>query len=269
MTKRSFLKFLGTLLGLSVAKSLSAKTFNTQNSGSMPMLKLRKAEERGPSDFGWLQSMHTFSFGHYYDPEHMGFGTLRVINEDKVKPGKGFGTHPHKDMEIISYVLEGALEHKDSMGNGSIIRPGDVQRMSAGTGVTHSEFNPSEKEDVHFLQIWFLPNQIGLKPGYEQRNFSTEEKKGKFKLVASEEGRNGSISLNQDMDMSVAILDNGQQQSYNLKQDRKAWIHLAKGKVTVNSIQMKAGDGLAIENIEKLNFQDAKEAEIIVFDMKS
>lgn len=231
------------------------------------MIRLRYAQDRGASDLGWLQSKHTFSFGEYHDPEQIGFESLRVINEDRVKAGQGFGTHPHADMEIISYVLSGALEHKDSLGNGSIIKPGDVQRMSAGTGVTHSEFNPSQDESVHFLQIWFLPDEKGAAPSYEQKTFSPQDKLGEFRLVASKSGRDGSVSLHQDVDMSVALLNDTKPLSYALADNRCAWIHLARGSVTVNGETLKAGDGAAVTNEPELRFQDGEDAEILVFDM--
>ena len=234
---------------------------------NLPVLNLRKSENRGVSKLPWLHSLHTFSFGNYYDRDYNNYGVLRVINEDRVKAGKGFGTHGHKDMEIISYVLEGELAHKDSMGNGSVIRSGDVQRMSAGKGVFHSEFNHSKEKEVHFLQIWFLPDQKRIQPSYEQKTFSVREKSGKFKLVVSKNGREDSLSINQDIDMLVALLDNGQEQSYNLRNDRRAWIQLAKGKIKVNNIKMKAGDGLAVENVEQLKFTNSSNAEVIIFDM--
>jgi len=264
MKSKGILTIVGVLF-FAIAILSTEKIFSKTD---LPVLKLRKAEDRGLSKLSWLHSLHTFSFNNYYDPAHNNFGVLRVINEDRVKAGKGFGTHRHKNMEIISYVLDGELEHKDSMGNGSIIRPGDVQRMSAGRGVSHSEFNHSKRKEVHFLQIWFLPERRGVQPSYQQKNFSVKERNGKFRLVASREGRQGSVSLNQDVDMSVALLDNGQDQSYHLKQDRKAWIHIAKGRVTVNNIRMKAGDGLAVDNVDKLIFDNASGAQIIIFDMK-
>ena len=195
---------------------------------------IRRAGDRGYADHGWLRSFHTFSFADYYDPEHMGYRTLRVINDDRVSPGRGFGTHSHRDMEIISYVLEGALEHKDSMGTSSIIRPGDVQRMSAGTGVTHSEFNASRDELVHFLQIWLLPARPGGKPGYEQKAFPEEERKGKLRLVASPDGRDGSVTIQQDVELYAARLCTGEALRHPLAAGRHAWVHVARGSVELN-----------------------------------
>src|SRR5262245_51482499 len=195
----------------------------------MPMITRRLAQERGHAQHGWLESYHTFSFADYYDSRHMGFRTLRVINEDRVQPGKGFGTHPHRDMEIISYVLEGALEHKDSLGTGSVITPGEVQRMSAGTWVTHSEFNHSGSELVHFLQIWILPERAGLPPSYEQRTFLSAEKQGKLRLVASRDGRAGSVTIHQAVDLYVSVLAPGEAVIHRLPPDRHAWVQVARG----------------------------------------
>ena len=230
------------------------------------MITIRQAEDRGQADLGWLDSKHTFSFGHYRDPAHMGFESLRVINDDRVAPGGGFDTHPHENMEIISYVLDGALEHKDSMGTGSVINSGDVQRMSAGTGVTHSEFNHSKEEGVHFLQIWFLPDTKGLEPGYEQKSFSAESKKGILKLVASRDGREGSVSLNQDVDMYAALLDEGDSVTHNLNDNRKAWVQVAKGSVMLNGKELRPGDGASIDG-ENIELSNGSGAEVVLFDM--
>ena len=231
------------------------------------MIEIRHAEERGIANFGWLNSQHTFSFGHYHDPNHMGFGPLRVINEDRVQPGRGFDTHGHRDMEIISYVLEGALEHEDSMGNGSIIRPGDVQRMTAGTGVRHSEFNPSKSERVHFLQIWILPEKEGLKPGYEQKTFSESEKRGALRLVGSRDGRDGSVMINQDVDLYATCLGKAEEISYDLKPRRKVWVHIARGRAEVNSTALDAGDGVALVDEARVTLRGVSDAEILLFDM--
>ena len=230
------------------------------------MIKIRKAQERGKVKLSWLDSKHTFSFGQYQDPDFMGYASLRVINDDHIAPGGGFATHPHNDMEIISYVLEGALEHKDNMGNGSVIRAGDVQRMSAGTGVTHSEFNPSQDNSAHFLQIWFLPNEQGLQPGYAQKAFSSDEKKGQLRLVVSNNGRDGAISLNQDVDMYATILDADDAVTHELDANRKCWIHVARGQVELNGHLLDAGDGAAVEN-ESLSLSNANQAEVILIDM--
>ncbi len=231
------------------------------------MLNIRKAGDRGHSNIGWLDSYHTFSFADFYDPDHMGFGHLRVINDDTVDPGAGFATHPHRDMEIISYVLEGALEHRDSMGNGSVIRPGDVQRMSAGTGVTHSEFNPSPDDPVHFLQIWILPEAIGLAPGYEQKNFTEADRRGRLALVASRDGRENSVSLNQDVDIHAGLLDGEDHVRFDPRTGRKLWIHVARGSVKVNGQLLEAGDGATTRSLEPLGFGDADSAEVLLFNM--
>ncbi len=231
------------------------------------MITLRKANERGPSNLGWLDSKHTFSFGSYQDENHMGYASLRVINDDHVNPGTGFKTHPHENMEIVSYVLSGALEHKDSMGNGSIIRQGEVQLMSAGTGVTHSENNHSKDEEVHFLQIWFLPKELDITPRYEQKYFDDNDKRGTFRLVVSASGRDGSLSINQDIDMSIALLDNEERISYTIPQHRKAWVHIARGQLTMNGMALETGDGVAIDSEDQLTFSEGKNAEVLIFDM--
>ncbi len=231
------------------------------------MKTLRAAADRGRSNQGWLESAHTFSFAHYYDPQQMGFGPLRVINDDRVVPGAGFGTHGHRDMEIVSYVLEGALAHRDNLGNGSVIRPGDVQRMSAGTGIQHSEFNHSQTEPVRFLQIWVVPDQVGYPPGYEQKHFDTTEKRGRWRLVASRDGREGSVSLHQDVDVYAALLDGADAVEFTVRNDRLAWIQVARGEVRVDGRQLREGDGLAIDEPARLRFDGAQAAEILLFDM--
>jgi redox-sensitive bicupin YhaK (pirin superfamily) len=232
------------------------------------MITVRQSEERGTMKIDWLNSKHTFSFGEYYDPNHMGYGVLRVINDDVIQPSGGFGTHPHENMEIVTYVLQGALEHKDSMGNGSVIQAGDVQRMSAGTGITHSEFNHSDTENVHLLQIWFLPKKRDIEPGYEQKQFPCEEKVGNLKLVASQTGREGSVSLNQDVDMYACILQSdGEPCTHEIRSGRHAWVHVARGEVSMNGQKMKGGDGAAVDSETSLTFEDAKDAEFIIFDM--
>jgi len=231
------------------------------------MITIRKAQDRGPSNLGWLNSKHTFSFGHYYDAQYMGFESLRVINDDHVKAGMGFGTHPHENMEIISYVLDGALAHKDSMGNGSVIKPGEVQLMSAGSGITHSEYNHSKTDEVHFLQIWFMPNERNLTPGYHQKYFDDSQKRGQFCLVVSADGRNDSLTINQNMDMSVALFNGNEAANYELADNHKAWVHIARGDVTMNSHKLKAGDGVAVEETSELDFADGNNAEVIIFDM--
>ena len=231
------------------------------------MLQIRKASERGHADHGWLNSWHTFSFADYYDPKHMGFRSLRVINDDRVQPGMGFNTHPHRDMEIISYVLEGALEHRDSMGNTSVIRPGEVQRMSAGTGITHSEFNHSKSELVHFLQIWILPSTNGLTPGYEQKFFADEEKKGVLRLIASSDGRNGSVTMHQDANLYSALVEGGEEIAYTIPAGRHVWLHVAQGSVVVNGYKLSAGDGLAATEEQQLLIAGDTKAEVLLFDL--
>jgi quercetin 2,3-dioxygenase len=233
------------------------------------MLTIRPAQDRGIANFGWLDSRHTFSFGEYHDPNHMGFADLRVINEDKVAPEKGFPTHGHRDMEIVTYVLEGALEHKDSIGTGSVIRPGDVQRMSAGTGIQHSEYNASNSEPVHLLQIWILPEQKGIEPGYEQKNFASTEKQGKLKLVGSRNGRDGSITIHQDIDLYAAALSEGDSVSYTFTPNRVGWVQVARGEVQLNDQTLSAGDGVAIAQESLIRLQGvAQNAEVLLFDMK-
>ena len=233
------------------------------------MTAVRKAKDRGTANFGWLDSKHTFSFGNYYDPRFMGFGTLRVINEDRVAPGKGFDTHGHRDMEIVSYVLEGALEHKDSIGTGSVIRPGDVQRMSAGTGIRHSEFNHSKSDGVHFLQIWIEPDRDGITPSYEQKNFSTDEKRGRLRLVGSQDGRDGSVTIHQDVDLYASVLGRGAAVSHALAAGRKGWLQVARGGVTVGDQTLAAGDGLAFDAAETITIRGSidGDAEVLLFDM--
>lgn len=230
-------------------------------------MAIRRAGARGAANFGWLDSRHSFSFGEYYDPAHMGFGPLRVINEDRVTPGGGFPTHPHRDMEIVSYVLEGALEHKDSMGTGSVIRPGDVQRMTAGTGVTHSEYNASDEEPTHFLQIWIIPERVGLAPGYEQKRFEPEEKRGKLRLVASRDGREGAITIHRDVDLYATLLAKGERLTHRLAPGRAAWVQVAGGAIAVNGERLEAGDGAAVSDSADLRLEGLAEAEALVFDM--
>lgn len=231
------------------------------------MTELRKAGERGYADHGWLKSFHSFSFADYYDPKHMGFGPLRVINEDRVAAGMGFGTHGHRDMEIISYVLDGALAHKDSMGNGSAIRPGDVQRMSAGTGVTHSEFNHSRDGVTHFLQIWIQPNVTGIAPSYEEKHFDAASKRGQLRLIASPDGRDGSVLVHQDAYLFAALLDGDEQASHRLAGGRLGYVHVARGAVEVNGHQLEAGDALKISGEADINLKNAKDAEVLLFDL--
>ena len=232
------------------------------------MITIRSAQDRGTANFGWLDSRHTFSFGKYYDPKQMGFADLRVINEDKVTPGQGFGTHEHRDMEIISYVLEGALEHKDSIGTGSVIRPGDVQRMSAGTGTQHSEFNASSREPVHFLQIWILPEQNGIQPSYEQKTFAEDEKCGTLRLLGSHDGRDGSITIHQDVNLYATALQEGETVSQSLAEGRVAWLQVVRGAVQVNEQTLTAGDGAAIAQEAQITLQGASnDSEVLLFDM--
>lgn len=231
------------------------------------MFTIRKADQRGHADHGWLNTYHTFSFANYYDLEHMGFRGLRVINEDRVQPGEGFPTHPHRNMEIISYVLEGVLEHKDSMGNGSVIVPGEVQRMSAGTGITHSEFNHSRSELVHFLQIWILPDTDEVKPSYEQKFYPDEEKRGKLRLIASADGRDNSVTIHQDVNLYAALLDSGEEIVHEIAQNRHAWLQVARGHVVVNGQKMVRGDGLAVSNEERLTVAGDGPAEVLLFDL--
>ena len=228
------------------------------------MIEIRHRNERGHFDHGWLNTYHTFSFDRYYDPRHMGFRALRVINEDRVAPGQGFGTHPHRDMEIITYILEGALEHKDSMGTGSIIRPGEVQRMSAGTGVTHSEFNPSNTESVHLLQIWILPEARGIKPSYEQKEFSREDLRGKLQLIAAREPATGAVKIHQDVKLFATILA-GQTIEHDLANGRYAWLQVARGSIELNGTKLEAGDGAAVSATQVLKIAGTGEA--LLFDL--
>lgn len=231
------------------------------------MITIRRADDRGHFDFGWLDTRHTFSFGDYHDPAHMGFRTLRVINEDRVQPGKGFGTHPHRDMEIISYVLEGALSHQDSTGTGSVIRPGDVQRMSAGTGVLHSEKNEAQNEVTHFLQIWLLPERRGLPPSYEQKRFPPEERAGHFRLVASRDGREGSLTVHQDVALSAGNFSSGDHVEVPLSSGRHAWVQVARGEVALNGQTLRAGDGAAVSDEPGLELTSNTASEVLLFEL--
>ncbi|MBL0124894.1 MAG: pirin family protein [Betaproteobacteria bacterium] len=230
---------------------------------------LRRATERGYADHGWLKSFHSFSFADYHDPAHMGFGPLRVINEDRVAAGMGFGTHGHRDMEIISYVLEGALAHKDSMGNGSAIRPGDVQRMSAGTGVTHSEFNHSQDGVTHFLQIWIQPSVAGITPSYEEKHFDAASKRGQLRLIASPDGRDGSVLIHQDALLFASLLDGEEHATHALARGRLGYVHVARGRVTVNGIALEAGDAMKLIGPVEVVLEKAQDAEVLVFDLNS
>ena len=231
------------------------------------MITIRKSEERGHFDFGWLNTYHTFSFDQYYDPAQMHFRSLRVINEDRVATGRGFPTHSHRDMEIITYILSGALQHRDSIGNGSVIRPGDVQRMSAGTGVAHSEFNPSQTEPVHLLQIWIMPRARNLPPSYEQKYFSEEGRRGRLRLVASEDGRDGSVTIQQDASVYAGILAPDSAIEHTPSDNRYAWIQVARGTLNVNGHDLRQGDGAAISNESSLKLVSADEAELLLFDL--
>jgi redox-sensitive bicupin YhaK (pirin superfamily) len=232
------------------------------------MMEIRRSQERGLAEHGWLRSFHTFSFADYHDPRHMGFGPLRVINEDRVQPGQGFGTHGHRDMEIISYVLEGGLAHKDSMGNGSVIRPGDVQRMSAGTGVRHSEFNASDREQVHFLQIWIEPDKQGVAPSYEEKHFDTASKRGRLRLIASADGREGSVRIHQDANLYAALVDGEEAVELTPGTDRRVYVHVVRGAATVNGQALDAGDAMKLWGGDnKVRVEKARDAEILVFDL--
>jgi quercetin 2,3-dioxygenase len=231
------------------------------------MISIRQGKDRGHATHGWLDSRHTFSFADYYDPQQMGFRSLRVINEDRVAPGQGFGAHPHRDMEIISYVLEGALEHKDSMGTGSIIRPGDVQRMSAGTGVRHSEFNPSREDPVHFLQIWLLPAKNGINPSYEQKTFTNADKQGKLRVVASPDGRDGSVTVHADAVLYAGLFERGETSELTVGKNRHAWVHVARGGARVNGRDLEAGDAAALTEEGAVKIEGTSGGEVLVFDL--
>jgi redox-sensitive bicupin YhaK (pirin superfamily) len=231
------------------------------------MITVRPANERGHTQIGWLDSYHSFSFDQYYDPRFMGFRHLRVLNEDWVQPRQGFPTHPHRDMEIITVVLEGALEHRDSMGNGSVIRPGEVQRMSAGTGITHSEYNASDSEPVHLLQIWILPEEKRLQPSYEQREFKRQEERGRFRLVASNNPHNGAVKIHQNVELFVAQLDRGGEATHQLAPFRHAWVQVARGSAKLNGHSLKAGDGAAVSGEERLEIHAEETSELLLFDL--
>ena len=231
------------------------------------MNTVRRGRERGHANHGWLDSYHSFSFADYYDPNHVEFGPLRVLNEDRVAPGGGFGTHPHRDMEIVTYVLEGALEHRDSMGNGSVIKPGDIQYMSAGTGVTHSEFNASKTEPVHLYQIWMFPENQGLKPAYDQKNFTEAEKRGKLRLLASPDGRDGAVKIRQDNELYATVLSAGESVKHDLKPERHAYVQVARGSVKLNGKELAEGDGAAISAEKSLELTGVNDAEVLLFDL--
>jgi len=231
------------------------------------VIELRRGAERGYADHGWLKSFHSFSFADYHDPKHMGFGPLRVINEDRVSAGSGFGTHGHRDMEIISYVLEGALAHKDSMGNGSSIVPGDVQRMSAGTGVRHSEHNDDKSGTTHFLQIWIEPGQYGIPPSYEQKHFDADAKRGRLRLIVAPDGAEGSVKLHQDARVYAALLDGAERAVHKVASGRRAYVHVARGVISVNGEKLEAGDALKATNVAEVVLEQGKDAEVLLFDL--
>jgi len=231
------------------------------------MIQVRKAHDRGHFNFGWLDTYHTFSFGDYHDPRHHNFRDLRVMNEDRVHPGQGFGMHPHRDMEIVTYVLSGALEHKDSMGNGSVLRPGEFQRMSAGTGIRHSEFNPSDSEPVHLYQIWLFPERKGIEPSYEQKAFPEADRAGRLQLVASHGGRDGSLAINQDAEIYLSTLDNDTTVSHAIEPGRGAWVQVLRGDAEVNSTHVTAGDGVAIDDESQVSITGTGATEVMLFDL--
>ena len=231
------------------------------------MNQIRLSSDRGHANHGWLDSHHSFSFGSYFDPEHIEYGPLRVINEDRVQPGNGFGTHGHRDMEIISYVLAGELAHRDSLGNGSVIRPGDVQRMSAGTGVRHSEFNPSQTEPVHFLQIWIQPSDIGIAPSYEEKRFDDADKRGRLRLIASPDAADGSVLIHQDARLYAGLLDGAESARLALAAGRRAYVHVARGALQVNGVALGAGDALKLAATGELRLDHGRDAEVLVFDL--
>jgi hypothetical protein len=233
------------------------------------MNEIRRSDERGLADHGWLKSFHTFSFADYYDAKHMGFGPLRVINEDRVQPGGGFGTHGHRDMEILSYVLDGELAHKDSMGNGSVIRPGDVQRMSAGSGVRHSEFNGSQERPVHFLQIWIEPQERGIEPGYEEKHFTPEQKQGRLRLIASPDRADGSVLIHQDARVYAGLFNGAERATLALAPKRQAYVQLARGSITANGAQLATGDALQVTQTDTVVLENGRNAEVLVFDLPS
>jgi redox-sensitive bicupin YhaK (pirin superfamily) len=231
------------------------------------MNDIRRGQDRGHANHGWLDSFHSFSFADYHDPNHMGYGALRVINEDRVQPGRGFGTHGHRDMEIISYVLEGGLAHKDSMGNGSVIRPGDVQRMSAGTGVAHSEFNASDRDPVHFLQIWIEPDQRGIAPSYEEKKFDTASKRGVLRLIASSDGREGSVTIHQDACLYAALVDGEEKLEYQPAKGRRIYVHVIRGAVEVNGQALASGDAIKLGGPSPVRIGQGRDAEVLLFDL--
>lgn len=231
------------------------------------MIRLRRSGERGHFDHGWLDTRHTFSFGDYHDPAHMGFRSLRVLNEDRVRPGSGFPTHSHRDMEIVTWVLDGALEHRDSLGNGSVIRPGEAQRLSAGAGITHSEFNHSKSEPLHFLQIWILPEKRGLPPGYEQKLFPEGERRGRLRLIGSPDGRDGSVTIRQDVGLFATVLSPGQSVAHVLRRDRHAWVHIARGEVELGGNTLDGGDGAALSDEPGLEISARTDSEVLLFDL--
>jgi redox-sensitive bicupin YhaK (pirin superfamily) len=231
------------------------------------MMTIRRAEARGRTKIGWLDSRHSFSFGDYYDPEHMGFRALRVINDDRVRGGAGFGMHPHRDMEIVTYLLEGSLEHQDSLGTGSVIRPGEVQRMTAGTGILHSEYNPSRTEAAHLLQVWLLPEREGLQPGYEQRAFPEVERTGRLCLVAAHDGRDGAVTIHTDVDLYAGLFAGGETVTHSLRAGRSAWVQIARGAVRLNGEELRAGDGAAVRDEQTLELVATEAADLLLFDL--
>ncbi len=231
------------------------------------MIIVRRAAERGHANHGWLDTYHTFSFADYQDAEHGGFRSVRVINEDTVSPGRGFGTHAHQDMEILSYVLEGALEHRDSMGSGSVLRPGDVQRISAGTGITHSEFNHSQDDALRFLQIWIFPSTSGIEPSYEEMNFSEDDKRGRLRLIVSPEGRDGSLEIHQDVVIYASVLGRGDSVDFDLQPGRHAWVQVARGALRLSGTELKQGDGAAVSDETRLTVEGTEDSEFLLFDL--